>query len=304
MAIKMRMPVRVTGVTLDKSSINLTTVWDTEQLTATISPNNAEDTAVTWSSSDPTVATVSTTWLVTCVSPWEATITVTTNDWGYTATCGVIDQSWWQPWANTIFYLPLETDLLDHSWNNYTFTTDWTVSLVSWDVNIPVCYINNGTLSTASSSYTFWNNDFTISYFVKIPSDQSSNYWGVFWFNGSQYGSLVLQYEKTSWYFGSASNTWNASISYPNTTNTWMYVVTIRDWNTFKSYINWTLYNSSSVTSFSIWQWGSTKLWIGMWQGVKIKNLYISKFILEDKARTAQEVSDYYDLTKADYWII
>ena len=61
MAIKMRMPVRVTGVTLDKSSINLTTAGDTEQLTATISPNNAEDTAVTWGSSDTTVATVSNT---------------------------------------------------------------------------------------------------------------------------------------------------------------------------------------------------------------------------------------------------
>ena len=61
MAIKMRMPVRVTGVTLNKSSINLTTAGDTEQLTATISPNNAEDTAVTWSSSDTSVATVSNT---------------------------------------------------------------------------------------------------------------------------------------------------------------------------------------------------------------------------------------------------
>ena len=57
----MRMPVRVTGVTLDKSSITLTTVGQTEQLTATISPANAEDTAVTWSSSDTNIATVSTT---------------------------------------------------------------------------------------------------------------------------------------------------------------------------------------------------------------------------------------------------
>lgn len=83
--------VHVTGVTLNKSSIILDTVWQTEQLTATITPANADDQTVVWSTSDSTIATVDQTWLVTCVTPWTATITVTTNDGGYTATCGVIE---------------------------------------------------------------------------------------------------------------------------------------------------------------------------------------------------------------------
>lgn len=85
--------IHVTGVTLDKNSISLTTVWQTEQLTATVTPANADDQAVTWSSSDTSVATVSNTWLVTCVTPWTCTITATTHDGGYTATCLV--SQWW-----------------------------------------------------------------------------------------------------------------------------------------------------------------------------------------------------------------
>ena len=76
-----------TSIVLDKSSIRLTTVWQTEQLTATIEPT-ISDHSVTWSSDDTTVATVSTSWLVTCVTPWIATITATTSN-GLTATCGV-----------------------------------------------------------------------------------------------------------------------------------------------------------------------------------------------------------------------
>lgn len=78
--------VDVTSLTLDKSSISLTTVWQTNQLTATTVPAWA---TVTWSSSDTTIATVSNTWLVTCVTPWNCTITATS--FGVTATCSVVN---------------------------------------------------------------------------------------------------------------------------------------------------------------------------------------------------------------------
>jgi len=78
----------VTGVELDESSIILT-VWWTKQLTATISPETASDTAVTWSSSNTDIATVED-GLVTAVAAWEATITVTSHaDWTITDDCSV-----------------------------------------------------------------------------------------------------------------------------------------------------------------------------------------------------------------------
>lgn len=77
----------VTGVTLNKTAVRLITS-KTTQLTATISPTNAANKAVTWSTSNSSVATV-TNGLVTAVSPGSATITVTTVDGGFTATCTV-----------------------------------------------------------------------------------------------------------------------------------------------------------------------------------------------------------------------
>ena len=57
----------------------------TVQLTAAIVPANATVNTVTWTSSDPTIATVSTTGLVRGITPGEATITATTVDGDFTA---------------------------------------------------------------------------------------------------------------------------------------------------------------------------------------------------------------------------
>lgn len=55
-------------------------------LTATIYPENATTQTVTWTSSDPDVAAVSRTGIVTALSVGETTITVTTVDGGFTDT--------------------------------------------------------------------------------------------------------------------------------------------------------------------------------------------------------------------------
>lgn len=78
--------VSVTGVTLNTWSLNLT-VGQTQTLTATVSPSNATNKAVTWSSSNTSVATVSQSGEVTAIANGTATITVTTQDGGYTDTC-------------------------------------------------------------------------------------------------------------------------------------------------------------------------------------------------------------------------
>jgi len=78
--------VSVTGVALDKSTAALT-VGKTVQLTATVSPSNATNKGLTWASSDTTVATVDANGNVKGVKSGAATITVTTDDGGYTATC-------------------------------------------------------------------------------------------------------------------------------------------------------------------------------------------------------------------------
>lgn len=79
--------VHVTSVSVSPSTASIE-VAETVQLTETVLPANATDKTVAWSSSNTSVATVSN-GLVTAVSAGSATITVTTNDGGYTATCSV-----------------------------------------------------------------------------------------------------------------------------------------------------------------------------------------------------------------------
>lgn len=80
--------VPVTGVTLDKATASIK-VKQTVALAPTVAPDNATNKAVTWSSSDTAVATVSASGVVTGVKPGTATITATTADGGKTATCAV-----------------------------------------------------------------------------------------------------------------------------------------------------------------------------------------------------------------------
>ena len=79
----------VTGITLDKTSLTLTK-GKTVTLTPTISPSNANDKSVTWSSSNTAVATVDQSGKVTAVSGGGATINVTAKDGsGRMASCSV-----------------------------------------------------------------------------------------------------------------------------------------------------------------------------------------------------------------------
>ena len=81
--------VKVSGVTIDPSSIILN-IDASKTLTATVTPENAADKSVTWSSSNESVATVEQNGKISAVGVGEATITVTTTDGGKTATCKVI----------------------------------------------------------------------------------------------------------------------------------------------------------------------------------------------------------------------
>jgi uncharacterized protein YjdB len=80
--------VPVTGVSVTPAGTSVG-VGATTILTATVSPSNATNQSVTWASSHSSVATVSSTGVVTGVAAGSATITVTTQDGGHTATCTV-----------------------------------------------------------------------------------------------------------------------------------------------------------------------------------------------------------------------
>ena len=80
--------VGVTGITLDKTSLNLKE-GETATLKSTITPSNASNKGASWSTSNSSVAVIATDGTVIAKSEGTATITIKTSDGGYTATCKV-----------------------------------------------------------------------------------------------------------------------------------------------------------------------------------------------------------------------
>lgn len=83
--------VPVTGISLNKTTLTLD-VSQTEQLQATVTPADATDPGVKWSSSNTAAATVSDNGTVEAIAPGQATITATAAN-GMTADCAEIGRA-------------------------------------------------------------------------------------------------------------------------------------------------------------------------------------------------------------------
>ena len=79
-------PIEITAIQISKTAVSLS-VGETVVLTATVSPENASDKSVTWTSSNPNVATVAD-GKVTAIATGSATITAKSNN-GLHATCRI-----------------------------------------------------------------------------------------------------------------------------------------------------------------------------------------------------------------------
>lgn len=80
--------IAVTGVSLNKTSLSLTG-GQTETLLAIVDPTDATSQNLTWSSDNPTIATVDEYGKVAAISTGTAIITVTTKDGSFKSTCTV-----------------------------------------------------------------------------------------------------------------------------------------------------------------------------------------------------------------------
>jgi|GEM_PF-426557 len=81
--------ISVQGVSIHSCPSDTLFKNGTYQLNASVFPYNAGEQSVTWSSSNPAVATVDTTGLVNALSEGISTITVTTHEGGFTDVCEV-----------------------------------------------------------------------------------------------------------------------------------------------------------------------------------------------------------------------
>jgi hypothetical protein len=125
--------VPVTGVTVSPVSASIA-VGATSALTATVAPANATDKTVTWASSNPAVATVTASGVVTGVAVGSATITVTTQSGGFTATAAITVTSTTLPCGNpAIVTLPFANNGI----GEFCWETSGTISFVnSWNMQL------------------------------------------------------------------------------------------------------------------------------------------------------------------------
>ena len=215
-----------TSIVLDKSYISLTTIWQTKQLTATIEPT-ISDHSVTWSSDDTSVATVSTSGLVTCVTPWTCTITATTVN-GLAASCGVT------PPRIPSAYQEVE-----------------------WIENTSTSYIDTGLLASSGYkiSFKFYtssssNSDQTIIG-VTPSSSNCLYYWINYWYN--------------NWIYWNYNSWWHDIFNKMYVGNVYEATSIIRNWHQ-EMILDWVSVGSGTVSLNQAWssnmtifaRWGSS----------------------------------------------
>lgn len=206
----------------------------------------------------------------------------------------------WHPWANTIAYYKFDWNLNDSSWNNRN------LSIYSW-------------------SPTYWTETWWGRY-IYFPN----NCWTTYWEDTISYGGTTLSF----WY------KWNSGYNGKPIIEIWasgyniygrisgdvtFEYFTQRDWPfpSYSAWSNWhyyTIVRGSDNYSRVYVDWQSVAYWNWSWswtRAVRFRfNQYgdtnassncnswnLSEVILETVARTAQEVADYYNQTKWDYWL-
>jgi len=141
-------PIHPTGVSLNKTSAILEK-GGIETLTATITPSNAANKNVTWSTSNTSVATVSATGTVTAISAGSAIITVTTVDGNLTATCNVtVRITSWNVNNESSWYEAVNS--IKNGGNGTVGTPKTYIITVSGNIPIPGSTVNSfGNISNA-----------------------------------------------------------------------------------------------------------------------------------------------------------
>ena len=164
-------PIHPSKVELNATSGNVF-IGKTRQLTATVSPVDADDKSVTWTSSNPSAVTVDQNGLLTGVAAGSSTITVTTNDGGLTATFAAT--------VKTLSYGTLEAPLSPEEARE---VLDLTGSAYSAEKLYVKGVVYSSSYNSNYSNYTIWlknsdgsENQYFELYATEIDSSFTTDY--------------------------------------------------------------------------------------------------------------------------------
>ena len=159
--------IRVSSISLSTSTLELT-VGDQASLDATISPDNATNKEITWTSDNEAVATVSAEGVVKAIKAGMANITATTVDQGKSASCAVtvgyvdlVDLGLSVKWASFNLGASTPTEYGGYyQWAGTTDVSDTSINL-DWD-NCPY--------HTGSDELSGWKKYNTDSYLGTVDN--------------------------------------------------------------------------------------------------------------------------------------
>lgn len=216
-------------------------------------------------------------------------------------------QGWWKPWANTVAYYPLTSFFnVNDIMGNYNLTNRWNVSFgtYQWQDCAYFNWTTNSQLYNTSLSFQAYPEQTVL---VRMYTTSTSHVYQILyhiWTAGPNWklGSWYNYYFNSaptlaisSWSEGyESTKVWDLNWS-------WHLVANVTNWTSSIQYLDGVLYqsftNSLSATQTWLYVWGA--------EGSTAERLtgYESELIIENKARTAQEITDYYNQTKSLYWI-
>ena len=288
--------IPVTWISLNELEVTLAP-WETFQLEATITPEDASNKNVIWTSSNTSFVTVSSTWLVTCISEWECTITATTVDWWYTATCSI--SNWYVVNSNTLSYFPFTEDFVDKAGNRTLTVNDCAINDWSAKINSKSSYMT-------LSSWVWW-------------SQMTISVWYYYWWNSTDWWWNTL-FARTWWTYhhllfpaktdnGTIWDIWfyNSSKYLSSTIlrlNNWYHIVVVKSWTNEKIYINSELAFESNSSfdnnSYPVWTIANYNSWQSQWAQGRMSDL-----IFESWTWDQTKISKYFNISKKRYqWTI
>lgn len=209
---------------------------------------------------------------------------------------------WWQPGANTLLYLPLDSTntLNDLSGNGYNMTNNGNVSF--WTYGWVDCAYFWTTapywLKNTSANIISW--DYTFLVWLNWDSyDSGTDFPRIFWWNNNWWLLWERRFELIHPVF-----LWTSAwVAYTS----WWHLLAFTGNISTKIF---TPYKDGVQLTGWTWNSGTSYTWILI--GANESNNsepvdrfcgYMSAVIWENRQRTATEITDYYNQTKSLYWI-